>query len=420
MDILPIHTPAGFNPLDLLKPLAAVLAGEGPVVAPYGTDEPPANLLSALSDSSSNGSTPTSSNESARASGHGATPGGRPEPSGAPSDTAVIISTSGSTGQPKQTMLSVDALAASSMATAFTLRGEGQWLSALPVHYVAGLQVLVRSLYAGTKPVVMDTSGGFDTDAFTYAAEEMTDHHRYVSLVPTQLHRLLDSPDPSTMSVLRRFNAILLGGGPASPDLLGNAAAEGLKVVTTYGMSETCGGCVYNGRPIDGVQIRLEEGRIWLGGDVVASGYLNQTELTRQHFREEDGTRWYITDDLGEFHDDGKLRVLGRMDDVVITGGLKISANSVREAIETVDGVESAFVAGIESAEWGHVVAAAVVASPRSQDAVAAAVRRDVAAEAVPKVIEFVAELPTLPTGKPDRQQLIRMLEESARGHRGE
>ncbi|WP_026534230.1 o-succinylbenzoate--CoA ligase [Arthrobacter sp. H14] len=412
MDILPIHTPAGFNPLDLLKPLAAVLAGEGPVVAPYATDEPPANLLSALSDSSSNGSAPTSSN--------GSTPETRQEPAGAPSNTAVIISTSGSTGQPKQTMLSVESLAASSMATAFTLRGEGQWLSALPVHYVAGLQVLVRSLYAGTKPAVMDMSGGFDTDAFTYAAEEMTDHHRYVSLVPTQLHRLLDSPDPSTMSALRRFNAILLGGGPASPDLLGGAAGEGLKVVTTYGMSETCGGCIYNGRPIDGVKLRLEDGRIRLGGDVVASGYLNQPELTRAHFREEDGTRWYITDDLGEFYDDGKLRVLGRMDDVVITGGLKISANSVREAIEAVDGVESAFVAGIESAEWGHVVAAAVVASPANQDAVSAAVRRDVAAEAVPKVIEFVAELPTLPTGKPDRQQLIRMLEESARGHRGE
>lgn len=412
MDILPIHTPASFNPLDLLKPLAAVLAGEGPVVAPYGTDDPPANLLSALSDSTSNGST--------TASGNGTTPGDRQEPAGAPSDTAVIISTSGSTGQPKQTILSVEALAASSMATAFTLRGEGQWLSALPVHYVAGLQVLVRSLYAGTKPVVMDTSGGFDIDAFTYAAGEMTDHYRYVSLVPTQLHRLLETPDPSTMSALRRFNAILLGGGPASPDLLGAAAGEGLKVVTTYGMSETCGGCVYNGRPIDEVKIRLEDGRIWLGGDVVASGYLNQPELTRAHFREEDGTRWYITDDLGEFHDDGKLRVLGRMDDVVITGGLKISANSVREAIEAVDGVDSAFVAGIESAEWGHVVAAAVVASAGNQDAVSAAVRRDVAAEAVPKIIKFVAELPVLPTGKPDRQQLIRMLEESARGYRGE
>lgn len=411
MEILPIHTPPGFNPLELLKPLADVLAGEGPVVAPYATDEPPANLISALADSSSNGSSPASSN--------GSTPAGRQEPAGAPSNTAVIISTSGSTGAPKQTMLSVESLAASSMATAITLRGEGQWLSALPVHYIAGLQVLVRSLYAGTKPVALATGHGFEVDAFTHAAGDMTDHHRYVSLVPTQLHRLLNSPDPATMSALRRFNAILLGGGEANPDLLGAAAGEGLTVVTTYGMSETCGGCVYNGRPIEGAHIRLDDGRIRLGGDMVATGYLNQPGLTRRHFRDDDGTRWYITDDLGEFDGEGNLRVLGRMDDVVITGGLKVSASSVRRAIETVDGVESAFVTGIDNAEWGHIVAAAVVADPDIHDAVAAAVQRDVAAEAVPKVTEYVDELPLLSTGKPDRQRLIQLLAESAGGNKG-
>lgn len=402
MEILPIHTPAGFNPLELLKPLADALAGEGPVVAPYATDEPPANLLSTIADDSSNGSTPGTGQQSGS------------------SNTAVIVSTSGSTGRPKQTMLSVDSLAASSMATAVALRGEGQWLSALPVHYVAGLQVLIRSLYAGTKPIILDTADGFDTDDFTQAAQEMTDHHRYVSLVPTQLHRLLNSPDPSTMSVLRRFNAILLGGGSASANLLGTAKSEGLKVVTTYGMSETCGGCVYNGRPLDGVKIRIDDGRIRLGGDVVASGYLNEPALTRRHFDEEDGTRWYTTDDIGEFDDDGNLRVLGRIDDVVITGGLKISAASVREAIETVDGVESAFVAGIESAEWGHVVAAVVVADPAVREAISAAVRYDVGTEAVPKVVEYLAELPTLATGKPDRQRLIRVLEDSARRGKAE
>ncbi len=399
MEILPIHAPAGFNPLELLKPLADVLAGVGPVVAPYATHEPPANLLSTIADDSSNGSTPGTGQQSGS------------------SNTAVIVSTSGSTGRPQQTVLSVDSLAASSMATAVALRGEGQWLLTLPVHYIAGLQVLIRSLYAGTKPIVLDTGDGFDTDGFTQAAQEMTDHHRYVSLVPTQLLRLLNSPDPSTMSVLRRFNGILLGGGFASADLLGAAASEGLKVVMTYGMSETCGGCVYNGRPLDGVKIRIDDGRIRLGGDVVASGYLNEPALTSRHFHEEDGDRWYLTDDIGEFDDDGNLRVLGRIDDVVITGGLKISAAAVREAIETVDGVESAFVAGIESAEWGQVVAAVVVADPAVREGISAAVRRDVEAEAVPKVVEYVAELPTLATGKPDRQRLIRVLENSA--HRG-
>lgn len=399
MEILPIHTPPDFNPLDLLKPLADVLASEGPVVAPYASQEPPANLLTTLSDTS----------------GNGHRPGTRLGSAGLAEDTAVVISTSGSTGQPKQTMLTVDSLAASSMATAVKLQGEGQWLATLPVHHIAGLQVLVRSLYAGTKPIVMETAGGFDPDAFTNAAQEMTDPNRYVSLVPTQLHRLLNSQDPATMSVLRRFNAILLGGGRADLDLLDAAAGEGLKIFTTYGMSETCGGCVYNGGALPGVQVQLDEGRIHLGGDVVAGGYLNQPEATSQHFFEEDGTRWYVTDDLGEFDDDGSLRVIGRIDDVVVSGGLKISATSVRDAIETVDGVQSAFVAGIESSEWGHVVTAAVVGSPDTQQAVRDAVRRDVAAEAVPKVVEFVPELPMLPTGKPDRQQLIHLLEQAFR-----
>lgn len=399
MDILPIHTPPDFNPLDLLKPLADVLAGEGPVVAPYATNEPPANLLTTLSDTSSNGSGPHT--------GQG--------PEAMAPDTAVVVSTSGSTGQPKQTMLTIDSLAASSMATAMKLKGEGQWLCTLPVHHIAGLQVLIRSLYAGTKPTVMDPASGFDTEAFTSAAQEMTDHHRYVSLVPTQLHRLLNSPDPNTMSVLRRFNAILLGGGPSNPDLLGTAASEGLKIFTTYGMSETCGGCVYNGKPLPGVQIKLDDGRIHLGGEVVASGYLNQPELNTQHFVVDGETRWYVTDDLGEFDDNGALRVTGRIDDVVISGGLKISAASVRRAIESVEGVQSAFVTGLESAEWGHVLAAAVVGAPESRQPLADAVRRDVAAEAVPKVVKFVPELPMLATGKPDRRQLTRLLEQAFR-----
>lgn len=108
-------------------------------------------------------------------------------------DAAVVVRTSGSTGTPKATILTVDALAASSVATAMALRGEGQWLLALPLQYVAGVQVLVRSLYAGTRPWVMDQTNGFTPEAFTAAAEELTDKIRFTSLVPTQLQRLLDS-----------------------------------------------------------------------------------------------------------------------------------------------------------------------------------------------------------------------------------
>lgn len=337
-------------------------------------------------------------------------------------DAAVVVRTSGSTGAPKATVLTVDALAASSVSTAMALRGEGQWLLALPLQYVAGVQVLVRSLYAGTRPWVMDQSNGFTPEAFTAAAEELTDKIRFTSLVPTQLQRLLDSPAPETLAVLRRFNAILLGGAPASPDLLATAHAEGLKVVTTYGSAETCGGCVYDGEPLDGVEVRIGEGelegRILLGGDTVAAGYLDAARASKAAFFEEDGVRWYVTGDLGELGDDGKLSVLGRADDVIITGGIKASATYIQGKLEALDGVNAAFVAGVPSREWGQAVAAYVAAADLSPEGVKGITARVAGALGVlaPKTVFADTELPMLPNGKPDRLAMIERLSELHQG----
>ncbi|WP_434615436.1 o-succinylbenzoate--CoA ligase [Arthrobacter sp. A5] len=346
---------------------------------------------------------------------------------------AVVVSTSGSTGRPKRTMLGVHALAASSMGTAVALGGEGQWLLALPVHYVAGIQVLVRSLFAGTRPWVMDLSGGFSAEAFTAAAQEMTDRNRYTSLVPTQLHRLLTDPAPETLTVLRRFDAILLGGSPVTADLLQSSRDAGIKVVTTYGMSETCGGCVYDGAPLEGVQVAVRDGRIWLGGDVVASGYLDAPGLTGQSFHtgrpgSEPGAeappaagdapalRWYRTDDEGELTADGRLLVRGRVDDVIITGGIKVSAHLVAERLRLLPGVRDVFVAGLPDHDWGQRVGAAVVGTCTVEElqAGAAAVLEPYA---VPKTVLLIAELPMLATGKPDRQELITRLAAGGTGH---
>ncbi len=319
------------GPLDIepaLTALAAALRGEGPAVE-----------LSVSPDGE-------------LVVGHTETPGC--------DDAVAVVRTSGSTGTPKATVLTVEALAASSMGTALALQGEGQWLLALPVQYVAGVQVLVRSLFAGTRPWVMDMSGGFTPAAFTAGALELTDKIRFTSLVPTQLQRLLESPSPETLAVLRRFDGILLGGAPASAGLLEAAREAGLRVITTYGSAETCGGCVYNGVPLTGVEVRIaEDGRILLGGDTVAAGYLDAPEST-DTFYEEDGVRWYRTNDLGALDADGRLTVLGRADDVIITGGLKVSAAHVQEELEKSDGVAAAFVAGVPSAEWGQAVAAYV------------------------------------------------------------
>ncbi|MCX2747118.1 AMP-binding protein [Arthrobacter sp. MI7-26] len=334
-------------------------------------------------------------------------------------DAAVVVRTSGSTGTPKATVLTVDELAASSMATAIALRGEGQWLLALPLQYVAGVQVLVRSLFAGTRPWTMDLSNGFTSEAFTAAAEELTDKIRFTSLVPTQLQRLLDSPSPQTLAVLRRFNAILLGGAPASAALLDAARETGLKVVTTYGSAETCGGCVYDGSPLEGVRVMLDDdGRVLLGGDTVASGYLDAPEASAEAFFEEDGTRWYRTNDLGELAADGTLTVLGRADDVIITGGVKASAAFIQAELEKFDGVTAAFVAGVPSREWGQAVAAYVAVEDSTPEGIEhyKALCQEKLGSLAPKTVLTTDGLIMLPNGKPDRLAMIELLTEVHQG----
>lgn len=374
-----------------LKALAAALHGEGPAVE-----------LSVTSDG-------------ALVVGHVETPGC--------DDAVAVVRTSGSTGTPKATVLTVESLAASSMATALALKGEGQWLLALPVQYVAGIQVLVRSLFAGTRPWVMDMSHGFTPEAFTAAARELTDKIRFTSLVPTQLQRLLDAPSPETLAVLRRFNAVLLGGAPAPASLLDAARGAGIRIITTYGSAETSGGCVYDGFPLEGVSVRVEgDGRILLGGDTIAAGYLESPESTDTFF-EEDGVRWYRTSDLGSIGDDGRLTVLGRADDAIITGGVKVSAAHVQEELEKSDGVAAAFVAGVPSAEWGQAVAAyvALAESARGAEAGDAPQSRDHAVVLrqewrrtlgilAPKTVLAASSLLMLPNGKPDRLAMTAQL----------
>ena len=376
MELFPVHTPPGFDPHTLLAPLAAALAGEGPAVAPHSDGH-----------QSFNGELPND-------------------------EIAAVLSTSGSTGTPKQTMLSVDALAASAMGTAYALKSEGQWLLTLPVHYVAGFQVLVRSLYAGTRPWAMDLTETFSPERFTEAAGELTDKVRFTSLVPTQLHRLLEDPAPHTIKALQRFNAILLGGAAVTDALRSRARAHGLKIVRTYGMSETCGGCVYDGVPLEGVQLTNDDGRLWISGPVLADGYLGQPDLTREKFPFNSGRRWFRTDDDGTI-DGGVLTVHGRVDDVIITGGLKVSAVAVSSVLEGMPGVSEALVLGVPHPEWGAQVAAAVVGSV-NPDAVRQHAQEHLGSHAAPRIVLTLDKLPMLPNGKPDRMAVRALFEQSA------
>ena len=187
---------------------------------------------------------------------------------------ALVVTTSGTTGAPKGALLTAAALTASAEATHDRLGGPGRWLLALPSYHIAGVQVLVRSLLAGTVPVELDVSTGFDISQLPSAVDELGSGRRYTALVATQLAKTLD--DPAAAAALAGLDAVLIGGGPAPRPVLDAAASAGVNVIRTYGMSETAGGCVYDGAPLDGVKVRVNaDGRIVLGGPTLAKGYRN-------------------------------------------------------------------------------------------------------------------------------------------------
>lgn len=394
---------------------------------------------------------------------------------------ALVVGTSGSTGTPKRTALTARALAASGAATEnfFSSNSDAasQWLLALPAHYIAGAQVLARSVLAGTAPVIarsVTEPVHFSPEVFLQAVERMSSARRFISLVPTQLHKLLESADANPSlgaeihEALGSFTGILLGGAPASADLLAASTALGLNTVTTYGSAETAGGCVYSGSVLPGVQVELvpeegmpavldtcgkpaQVGRIWISGAHLASGYMGDAARTAEHFfTASDGTRWYRTDDYGLLspthdpdsvahgtdstaHDNApRLQVLGRSDDVLISGGVKISARAVATVLEEHPAVREACVIGLPDARWGTAIAAAVTLVPSAGTAAAptenspapneelcallrARCAEKLGAPAAPKQLSILPDFPLTSTGKPDRAEIYSILDRDYR-----
>jgi len=315
-------------------------------------------------------------------------------------DIALVVPTSGSTGRPKGVLLTADAVHASARATLDRLGGPGQWLLAMPVTHIGGIQVLVRSLTARIRPVVLDLYGGFDAAAFADASRAMRcDTARYTALVPTQLRRLLDAD-----ADLRGFDAILVGAAALPSPVREECTARGWRVVETYGMSETSGGVVYDGRPLDGVDVALGPGgRISIGGPTVFAGYRLRPDLTAGALV--DGR--HVTQDVGRFDDDGRLHVVGRADDVVITGGVNVSTGAVERVLAEHPDVAVCAVVGVPDREWGERVVAVV--QPASwTEAPTLEQLRSFAGDrlepaALPKELVTVGQLPMLASGKPDR-----------------
>ena len=408
----------------------------------------------------------------------------------------MVLRTSGSTtGTGKLVGVSMDALVASARATHKRLGGPGIWVLALPAYHAAGVQVLVRAAVAGTHVFNAYKEGGFDPqhlaqviDAACAAAADCDagssfdddavsscaggaggeaegalaadDSGRacpvYTSLVPTQLRRALD--DEQLRGALARLDAVLIGGAAADAQLLEQAKAAGIRVVTTYGMSETCGGCVYDGQPLPGVSMDVDQatGAIWLSGPMLATGYLGDEERTRRCFvsrpQAGEGTRdagetasaaesaeagaggpgagsgagageparrWFITSDRGQIVD-GRLQVLGRLDDVIISGGIKVEPGPIEALLALNPLVSECAVVGLPDLQWGQVVTAVVVPASMpglgrvDEGAILAQIRvyleQKLSGAQCPKQVLLADALPYKGIGKVDRRALAQSL----------
>ena len=306
------------------------------------------------------------------------------------SNTALIIESSGSTGTPKRIQLSKEALIASAKATEEYFGTSGQWLLALPINYIAGAQVLIRSLVAETQPVVMNTLVSFTPEAFARSAQLMTAEHRFTSLVPTQLKRLAEVAelDESVLRALKSFTAILVGGQAVDPGMVASMRDKGVNLVLSYGMAETAGGVVYDGKTLSGVEVSIRDGLIAIKSPSLANGVA-------------DASGFLVTKDAGEL-DDGKLKVLGRADRVLISGALKVSRDSVEAVAGSIGGVVEVAATTLESSEWGQRVGLVYVGSPEVADYVASAVFEQLGLAAKPIRVIRVDKLPRLVSGKTD------------------
>lgn len=355
-------------------------------------------------------------------------------------DTALVVPTSGSTGTAKAVALRREALLASQDATA-SLIGHGFWLPLLPPTHIAGVQVIARAhrtaqqlgLDSPALPEPLpDLRGHFDSAAFVELAEPVLAQAAsaglpaLTSLVPTQLSRIVTGAtgaDARARAVLRRFAAVLVGGAATPREVLARARGQRIAVHTTYGSSETAGGCVYDGAPLPGVELRIDApdtegaGRLVISSATLAIGYLHADGTG-----ETIGDR-FATSDLASLAPDGTLTVLGRADDVIITGGRKVLPQDVERAIARslmLRGlVREAVVVGVPDAEWGQRVEALVTVEDGTDPAEASALVRsalrttEVPTFMIPKHVHTVGELPLRGIGKIDRSAAARI----AAGH---
>ena len=316
-------------------------------------------------------------------------------PDEVPDNVALIVESSGSTGKPKRIELSLEALLASAEASLQRIGGPGQWLLALPANYIAGAQVLIRSLVSETQPVLMNTGVSFTAEAFVRSASLLNGARRYASLVPTQLNLLAaaSKTDAAVLAALKSFDAILVGGQAPSQATVKELREHGVNIVVTYGMTETAGGCVYDGVPLEGVNIGLgEDGQIFVRGATMANGL-------GKHFE---------TNDIGFVDKENRLVVAGRRDRVINSGGIKLSLDLVEEWVRSQPEVIDAAALPLESPKYGESFICWVAMKDPNINELDKNLAAEVLGIAASKAVwANVEALPLLPNGKPDLQSLM-------------
>ena len=316
-------------------------------------------------------------------------------------DIAFIVGTTGSTGVRKSVALSAAAVLASARASLDYLQARpGQtWALLLPLHHIAGINVLVRALDLGTTPVDL-------RDVKEYANTDFS------AIVPTQIFQALNG-DEKLLAHLQSAKKVLVGGAQLQEDLLQRAIGAGISVVRTYGMSETSGGCIYEGSPFEGVAVRVaDSGLIEISGPVLASGYLKNEELWSQQYR--DG--WFTTSDHGVI-EDGILKVLGRSDDVYNTGGEKVSLTEVTEILHTAFPHQQWSAVAVDDAQWGQRLVVAVSGPEHpSIDEVSTVLSSALGDIAKAKQLLIFDQMPMIGIGKIDRAQIIQRAQEEFNG----
>ena len=293
----------------------------------------------------------------------------------------VIVNTTGSSGIKKRVLLSIDAISASAELSNERVGAKAGdiWSLLLPINHIAGLNVLARAEKLGSTVVEID--GKAD----------------YTAIVPTQLHRALFG-DRKLLDHLQNCKTVLVGGSPASKVLLDAASKSGISVVTTYGMTETSGGCVYNKQALTSVSVMVDEsGRLMIKGPILASGYEDNENLWNQNFI--DG--WFVTSDLGKIKGD-EIEVIGRFDDVVITGGENVSLAAIEN--ELIAGFpEIRFLAtAIPDAEWGQKICL-ISNAEIDYEQIAQLLKTNLGKQSVPKEFLVMQQIPEIGIGKPDR-----------------